>query len=330
DGELIDPRWRSLIEAMTEQDFQVNTERLQTELRKHKDLGPEFAKLLDERRLDYEIVFREATDTSASHGDANVLKTFSTLIEDRPQDFDLVRDAAVFAAKDGFPGHAYFLLRQACQDRPWVPLSYHAIGQALRKLGKHRLAVLFYEFALAGEWSANFGEFKKIVAFDYQDYLREVLNHRDIESTPAFASFLTVRRKDVLEVAGLSSADLVITMLWNTGGTDIDLYVKDPKLRIAYFGDRNAIPDATITADVTQGYGPEMFTLKSVTPGVYRIAADTFGNNSSRSSVGTRIEVAIHLYFGTPMHRVERRIIDIGSEIKMFEIARVKIGKLSP
>jgi hypothetical protein len=51
----------------------------------------------------------------------------------------------------------------------------------------------------------------------------------------------------------------VATLSWNTDATDIDMHVFDAQGNHASYGDRSGIPDAELSPDDTDGFGPEVF-----------------------------------------------------------------------
>lgn len=59
------------------------------------------------------------------------------------------------------------------------------------------------------------------------------------------------------------SAKILVTLTWGTDDTDIDLYVKDPTGDYSCFYHRKTADGGVLDYDVTTGYGPEHWTLKT-------------------------------------------------------------------
>ncbi|HEY4095780.1 MAG TPA: hypothetical protein VGM33_09730 [Baekduia sp.] len=56
-----------------------------------------------------------------------------------------------------------------------------------------------------------------------------------------------------------ADAQVRASLSWDTDATDIDLHVWDVDGYHAWYGDRDGIGDAELSADITQGFGPENF-----------------------------------------------------------------------
>lgn len=57
------------------------------------------------------------------------------------------------------------------------------------------------------------------------------------------------------------SAALLVTLTWNTGDTDLDLYVYDPSGGVSWYGGRTTADGGELDFDDTTGFGPEHWTL---------------------------------------------------------------------
>lgn len=56
------------------------------------------------------------------------------------------------------------------------------------------------------------------------------------------------------------------TVTWNTDGSDVDLHIWDASGNHAWYGEQDGIPDATLSSDITDGYGPEVFSDQGTPP----------------------------------------------------------------
>jgi hypothetical protein len=68
-------------------------------------------------------------------------------------------------------------------------------------------------------------------------------------------------------------------MSWRTDRTDVDLHVTDPSGEEALYFHPDTKIGGHLTADVTTGFGPEMFVLEKAIPGAY----EARGRRCSRS-----------------------------------------------
>ena len=124
-------------------------------------------------------------------------------------------------------------------------------------------------------------------------------------SVPDFAA---ARLESVSKEFDLGRADLVVTITWNTDGTDIDLHVKEPTGEECYYEHTKTKIGGRITEDVTQGYGPEMYTLARAVPGKYRIRVKYYSAAATRAGTRTKVYAIVYQRWGTPNEKVTRKV----------------------
>jgi hypothetical protein len=143
----------------------------------------------------------------------------SNLIESQPGDLVLARDVAFSVIEWG---HAIELLRRVASSRPYQPQNYQAIGRCLADIGHADLAVVFYEIASNGTWSNDYPDFNRIVGVGYLHLLRRIDDGEMTSSVPEFAK---ARLSSLESSLVIGKPDLIVTMMWNTDRTDVDLHV---------------------------------------------------------------------------------------------------------
>ncbi len=80
-----------------------------------------------------------------------------------------------------------------------------------------------------------------------------------------------------VDVLQLGTGDLQVNLTWDTNGTDVDLYVKEPNGNEIYFGDRSSSTGGQLDRDDTNGFGPEnIYWLNQLPDGEYKISVDYF------------------------------------------------------
>jgi len=114
--------------------------------------------------------------------------------------------------------------------------------------------------------------------------------------------------------------------MWNTDGTDVDLHVTEPSGEVCYYSHATTRSGGHITADVTQGYGPEMYTLPNASAGNYKIQVKYFASDQNRLSTRTRVFARIYEDWGTPQERVVQRTVTLIKGQEMTDIVTVKRG----
>ncbi len=294
---------------------------LEVKARSWDDVPGAIQEQLASRELAYVDLMAEAERRRAKFGPADALRAVSSLVENSPGDMALARDVGFSALRWGMDAHAYHLFRRVATLRPYEPQTYYAMARALAKLDHNDLALVYYEIALAGKWDPRFGEFDRIVSVDYLRFLRRA-QAGDTET--ALATLVEARVPAIQKRAGLDKSDVVVVMAWNTDRTDVDMHVIDPKGEECYYGHRDTKIGGHITTDVTQGYGPEMFTLPRAIAGRYIVKAKYFSSDGTRTATRTRVFVTIYHDFGKPTERVMRRTLTLTQGKEIHVVAQFK------
>jgi len=101
--------------------------------------------------------------------------------------------------------------------------------------------------------------------------------------------------------AKVPGRDIKTVLTWDTP-TDVDLWVIDPNGEKCYYGNRSVKSGGNLDVDVTNGYGPETYTMAKALPGGYSVEVQYY---SAQESPVTRVNVYLVLYEGT--QKEERR-----------------------
>jgi len=304
--------------------FDVKIPRLICKQRSRDGLSKKVFEELQNQQLDYDVITGEAVRRFKEHGAADALKVLSSLIENNPGDPVLTRDVAFSAMEWGLAGQAYPLLKRVLLSRPHQPQAYQALAQCLADLGSADLAMVYYEVALNGHWHARWKDFNKIVGVEYLHMLHRVDRGELSSSVPHFAK---ARLDDLNERLGVGNPDLIVTMMWNTDRTDVDLHVLEPSGEECFYKNPNTRAGGRITADVTEGFGPEMYTLDRGQHGKYTVKANYYGSDTNRTQVRSKIHVTVYEGFGTKREKVSKRTVTLNRGKEMREVTTVLLEK---
>ena len=110
---------------------------------------------------------------------------------------------------------------------------------------------------------------------------------------------LTKCNIDLQQKLDLKQTDLLIAITWNKDRTDVDLHVIEPSGEECYYENQTTRSGGSITRDVTQGFGPEMYTLQNAESGAYKIRVKYFRADASRASTRTKVAVTVIEGWGT-------------------------------
>jgi hypothetical protein len=295
------------IEEMPRSAFEVAPARLIAKVRTWEGVPGALQEALASGNLDYDAIAAEAAHRLGERGDSAI-----------------ARDVAFSALGWGLGGQAYGLLRRVALARPWEPGTYRAMAACLEEIGDADLAIAYYEVALAGKWDARFGEFRRILGLDYVRLLRRIERKEAATSVPDFA-------RARLETLGTEfdpgPADLIVAISWSTDGTDVDLHVVEPSGEECFYGNKETKSGGRITRDVTGGYGPEMYLLKSAPPGKYKILAHYYAADRNRASARSKVYATVIEGWGTPREKVTRKTVALMEGKGTHEIAEVGVEK---
>ncbi len=272
-----------------------------------EELSQDYLAAIEEEQLDYDIIEAEANRRGRTSVD-DAIKVFSSLVERNPGDFVIARDVAFTALEMGRPAQAYHLLRGVAKARPFESSIYPALGQCLTQLGQPDMAIVYYEVALGGSFDRMGEDFQKIVSAEYMSLLHQIVDGKLESSVREFAKARLETLKKQLQ---FESADLLITMMWNTNETDVDLHVFEPSGEECSYENRNTRSGGQITSDITTGFGPEMYFNPQAPNGKYEIKVKYFASNRNRTEMRNKVHLTIYRGFGTPEERVTRKTVQL-------------------
>lgn len=79
---------------------------------------------------------------------------------------------------------------------------------------------------------------------------------------------------------------LMVWLGWDTDHTDIDLHVVEPNGNEVYYSNKRSAIGGHLSRDFTQGYGPEVYTLRDAPPGKYVVRAKYYASHQQSSLTG--------------------------------------------
>jgi len=309
----LSPAMRIAIDGLPEEIFRVVRRPLECKLRHWPDLPSAYQdEVLSERPLDYERVTEEAARRLQAASAADALKAVSSLVELDPGNLTLARDVAFSAMEWGMADQAYGLLERVAEARPFESATFHMLAQCLAAAGKVDLAILYYEMTLTADWQdtpfESTSALYQVAAFEYLRLLNQVERG---ELQARMRPFVRHRQASLKERLGMSAADLVVIITWNTDGTDVDMHVTEPNGDVCNYSHNKTQRGGRLSTDITTGLGPEIYILPKAEPGMYLIDADYFSADDNRVSTRTRVFATAYTYWGTDREQVHRATVTL-------------------
>ena len=283
-------------------------------------VSDDYLKELTSEQLDYATIKAEAKrrfdNPQLRQSNDEALKVLSNLIERNPGDLVLAKDVAYAAMELHRPAQAYHLLRRVTEARPYEGSNYFALGQCLSQLGQPDMAMIYYEVAIASNFQNRDQDFKKIAATEYAHMLRRVVDGREDSAVKDFAE---ARLQSLTEKLNIRPTDVVVTMMWNTDQTDVDLHVIEPSGEECFYQHKSTKSGGQITRDITDGFGPEMYTLANAPDGEYQVLVKYYSSNLNRTDLRSKVYLSVYRDFGRPTASVTRKTVEL-SEVGGKEV----------
>jgi uncharacterized protein YfaP (DUF2135 family) len=114
--------------------------------------------------------------------------------------------------------------------------------------------------------------------------------------------------------------DIRVVLNWDTPNSDMDLHVTDPSGETCYYGHQKTALGGRISADVTQGYGPEEFLLKKAIPGRYLIKAKFFGTRQQTVVGATTVKLELFLRYATGRMENKSALLRLSGPGRMVDV----------
>ena len=308
--------------AMDEIEITAISQPLDCKLTKQNQRSKQYLEHLLSERLDYETIAKQANDSDLTIDES--IKVFSSLVERNPGNLEIARDVAFTAMELDRPAQAFHLLRRVATARPFEGSIYPALGQCLTQLGQADQAIVYYEIALGGTFQRRGENFKEIVATEYTHLLRQVAAGKMKSSIKDFAA---ARLETLAKEMRFKEADVVITMLWNTDQTDVDLHVVEPSGEECSYENKKTRSGGQITSDITTGFGPEMYFNAKAPRGKFDVKVKYYNNGQSRTELRNKVHLLIYRDFGTEDERLIRRTVQMKTVGVKESVTTIGVGK---
>jgi len=218
-------------------------------------------------------------------------RILSNVIEMDTDNYELLRVYAYKLEEKRDFKTAAFIYRQVLKLRSEDPQSYRDLALALAEIGEQDEALSLLMKIAGTDSHGDFGfrnheEMKPIVANE----IANLIQTKNLSSLPNGLS------KELFKKVEL---DMRVVIDWNHNDTDIDLHIVDPNLETCFYGNDSTKMGGKLSEDMTEGFGPEEFTLEKAGLGSYYVKIDYFGDNYQKVENPTFMKVNIYENYGT-------------------------------
>ncbi len=182
--------------------------------------------------------------------------------------------------------------RRAREQRPDHPSSHRLLAFALLRAGRPRAAFEVLAAGLRRGWSAEqgapFAGVERVLREDLGLIAAAWLADEPLASAEIEAA---------LKLAGGElerGPSLRFVLTWETGGSDVDLHVRDYFGSHAYYFNRGLRSGGALDYELTQGYGPEVFSVLGAASGYpYNLQIHYYAIGASGYGMG-KVQIVQH------------------------------------
>ncbi len=126
-------------------------------------------------------------------------------------------------------------------------------------------------------------------------------------------------------ISKINSIDLRVVVDWNHNDTDIDLHIIDPNLEECYYNHKTTTQGGKISQDMTQGFGPESFTLKKAKKGFYYIKVKYYSDRVQKIETPTFMKITVFKNQGARNEEKITRVIRLSKKDQEEVVEKVEI-----
>ncbi|MCK5400293.1 MAG: carboxypeptidase-like regulatory domain-containing protein [Flavobacteriaceae bacterium] len=234
-------------------------------------------------------------------------------------DFDNYELLRVFAYKleegNNF-GLAAFIYKQVLKLRPEDSQSYRDLGLAYQEIGMSQEAFNLLNKIVSEEIYSKQGR-RRFVGM--QSISKNEINNL-LQSNNEIDSEKLNNHKKIN-----TTYDIRIVIDWNHNDTDIDLHIIDPFKEECYYLNEKTVIGGELSRDMTQGFGPEEFTLRNAKNGEYYVKVNYFGDRYQKIENPTFMKVTIFRNYGKPNEIKDIKVIRLTKRNDKIFVSKLEI-----
>jgi tetratricopeptide (TPR) repeat protein len=241
------------------------------------------------------------------------LRVLSNVAEMKLENAELLRTMANQLLEMSEKALAVETFRELVKMREEDPQSYRDLALALNETGQFNEAVQLLHKVATHAWETRSGEIHMVALNEMNAIIS------------AHKSEVNVSGIDPKLIQAMP-VDVRIVITWSSDNSDIDLWVTDPNREKCSYEHTETRIGGRISRDVTQGFGPEEFSVKKAINGQYKVEVNLYGD--TRQTAGGPIAIKAELFtdFGKPTQKREIINFRVTTNKDVVEVGSLKFG----
>jgi len=269
------------------------------------------------------LVVRLLGDVYSARGEKEKAKrAYSAVVELLPKDAEAQRALATVLKEQGDLDGAHDRLLAAVKLKPDDTRLGFELADVEQRLGKTDDAMARFEAILKNDATPD------LVRFPAQQRLAQIYGEKRrfaLEKGDATTAAAMRKSIDALKLEGGSTNDVKVYLTWDVDRTDVDLWVITPAGEKIFYEHKLGKNGEALFGDVTNGYGPESFSVPHAKKGKYVVKVDYFGT-SRTAFTEARGEVTIVLHEGTAQEEKHVLPYELFAPKQNVTVATIEIG----
>ena len=115
-------------------------------------------------------------------------------------------------------------------------------------------------------------------------------------------------------------------MHWNTDRTDVDLHVIEPSGEECFYKHKKTRSGGSITQDITEGLGPEMYKNENAPAGDFDIRAKYFRSDRNTTRAPTATLVTVYRNLGRPGSSARSKLVRLAKPDEKIHVMTSRVG----
>ncbi|MCL2144666.1 MAG: DUF2135 domain-containing protein [Endomicrobia bacterium] len=220
----------------------------------------------------------------------------SNISEMKIDDPDLLKVTAQKLLELGALDFAISLFKYVTELRPEVPQSYRDLAFAQSENGQYQQALDNYYKIITGDWQNIYNNIKTVVFVEMNRLIAiygKKIDISRIDSRFIFSMPVEVR----------------MVLSWSAPNIYIDLHVVDPYNETCAYNHNLTYTGGKMSLDITSGYGPQEYMIKTAIDGTYSTYLNYYGGSSQKLLGPVTAYADIYTFYGTPYETHNRKIV---------------------